>query len=90
MDPTPTSLTVPFVQEIAKEALTSVPERYVRPLHERPILSTTTPLPQVPIIDLSKLFSPDLKETELQNLHCACKEWGFFQVSHSPYLTNYW
>ncbi|KAK7368552.1 hypothetical protein VNO80_10579 [Phaseolus coccineus] len=80
MDPTPTSLTVPFVQEIAKEALTSVPERYVRPLHERPILSTTTPLPQVPIIDLSKLFSQDLKETELENLHCACKEWGFFQL----------
>jgi len=84
----PNSLTVPFVQEIAKEALTSVPERYVRPLHERPILSTTTPSPQVPVIDLSKLFSQDLKQTELENLHYACKEWGFFQVCHPPYLTK--
>ena len=78
----PTSLTVPFVQEIAKDALTRVPERYVRPLHERPILlsATTTPLPQVPVIDLSKLLSQDLKEPELEKLHYACKEWGFFQV----------
>ncbi|XP_020222833.1 protein SRG1 [Cajanus cajan] len=76
----PASLTVPFVQEIAKEALTSVPERYVRPYHERPILSTTTPLPQIPVIDLSKLLSQDLKGPELEMLHCACKEWGFFQL----------
>ncbi|KAL2343557.1 hypothetical protein Fmac_004842 [Flemingia macrophylla] len=75
----PTSLTVPFVQEIAKEPLTGVPERYVRPHHERPIISTTTPLPQVPVIDLSKLLSQDFEETELENLHYACKEWGFFQ-----------
>ncbi|WVZ22506.1 hypothetical protein V8G54_001050 [Vigna mungo] len=75
-----TSLTVPFVQELAKEALASVPERYVRPVHERPTLSTTTPLPQVPVIDLSKLFSHDLKEPELENLHSAAKEWGFFQL----------
>ncbi|XP_014508326.1 protein SRG1 [Vigna radiata var. radiata] len=75
-----TSLTVPFVQELAKEALASVPERYVRPVHERPTLSTTTPLPEVPVIDLSKLFSEDLKEAELENLHSAAKEWGFFQL----------
>ncbi|XP_020222832.1 protein SRG1 [Cajanus cajan] len=76
----PSSLNVPFVQEIAKEALARVPERYVRPLHERPIISTTTPLPQVPVIDLSKLLSQDFKGPELENLHYACKEWGFFQL----------
>ncbi|KAJ1430563.1 Non-heme dioxygenase N-terminal domain [Sesbania bispinosa] len=77
----PTSLAVPFVQEIAKEALTTVPERYVRPHHERPILcTTTTPLPQVPVIDLSKLLSQDLKGPELERLHHACKDWGFFQL----------
>ncbi|KAG4391182.1 hypothetical protein GLYMA_05G137500v4 [Glycine max] len=86
----PTSLTVPFVQEIAKDALTRVPERYVRPLHERPILlsATTTPLPQVPVIDLSKLLSQDLKEPELEKLHYACKEWGFFQLINHGVSTS--
>ncbi|KAJ1399930.1 Oxoglutarate/iron-dependent dioxygenase [Sesbania bispinosa] len=85
----PTSLTVPFVQEIAKEALTTIPERYVRPHHERPILcTTTTPLPQVPVIDLSKLFSQDLKEPELKQLHHACKDWGFFQLINHGVSTS--
>ncbi|KAK7319165.1 hypothetical protein RJT34_03883 [Clitoria ternatea] len=75
------SLTVPSVQEIAREGLKSVPERYVRPQHERPILSsTTTPLPQVPVVDLSKLLSQEFKQSELENLNYACKEWGFFQL----------
>ena len=78
----PSSLRVPYVQEIAKEALTGVPDRYVRPQHERPILCTTTPLHQVPVIDMSKLLSQDLKVPELEKLHFACKEWGFFQVCH--------
>ncbi|KAJ1399937.1 Oxoglutarate/iron-dependent dioxygenase [Sesbania bispinosa] len=69
------SLPVPSVQEIVKEALTTVPERYVRPHHERPILSNTTPLPQVPVVDFSKLLSQDHKEPELKKLHYACKDW---------------
>ncbi|KAJ1399934.1 Oxoglutarate/iron-dependent dioxygenase [Sesbania bispinosa] len=80
MEPT-TILRVPFVQEIAKEAQTTkVPDRYVRPHQERPILSPTTPLPQVPVIDLTKLLSQDHKGPELERLHHACKEWGFFQL----------
>ncbi|XP_057415545.1 oxoglutarate-dependent flavonoid 7-O-demethylase 1-like [Lotus japonicus] len=77
-----TSLAVPFVQELAKEKPTRVPERYVRPQNERPVLyySSTTPLPQVPVIDLSKLLSKDHKVPELERLHQACKEWGFFQL----------
>ncbi|XP_057750631.1 uncharacterized protein LOC130969072 [Arachis stenosperma] len=79
----PTSLLVPFVQELAKQASPNVPERYVRPQHERPTLSSTPnnhPLPQVPVIDFSKLLSQQHKEPELQNMHYACKHWGFFQL----------
>ncbi|KAJ1399939.1 Oxoglutarate/iron-dependent dioxygenase [Sesbania bispinosa] len=84
-----TAALVPSVQEIAKEALTKVPERYVRPHHERPILcTTTTPLPQVPVIDLSKLLSQDLKERELKQLHHACKDWGFFQLINHGVSTS--
>ncbi|KAJ1430554.1 Oxoglutarate/iron-dependent dioxygenase [Sesbania bispinosa] len=84
-----TAALVPSVQEIAKEALTKVPERYVRPHHERPILSTTTtPSLQVPVIDLSKLLSQDLREPELKQLHYACKDWGFFQLINHGVSTS--
>ncbi|XP_027343295.1 uncharacterized protein LOC113855864 [Abrus precatorius] len=84
----PTSLTVPLVQEIAKEGLAIVPERYVLPHNERPIISTTTPLPQIPVIDLSKLLSQNLKGSELEKLHYACKEWGFFQLINHGVSTS--
>ncbi|KAK7359521.1 hypothetical protein VNO77_01482 [Canavalia gladiata] len=83
------SLPVPSVQEIVKEGLKSVPERYIRPHHERPIFSSsTTPFPEIPVIDLSKLLSQDLKGSELEKLHHASKEWGFFQlINHG--VSNY-
>ena len=71
------SLVVPSVQELAKQPMTRVPERYVRPNQDPPIVSNTTSLPQVPVIDLNKLLSED--STELEKLDHACKEWGFFQ-----------
>jgi hypothetical protein len=76
------SILVPSVQELAKEPLTYVPERYVLPDQDTIVLSNTTSLPQIPVIDLGKLLSQDLnlKGHELEKLHYACKEWGFFQV----------
>ncbi|MED6193654.1 hypothetical protein PIB30_021629 [Stylosanthes scabra] len=76
------NISVPSVQEIAKDSLTAIPDRYVRPHHERPILSATATdiLPQVPVIDMAKLLSQHLNEPELDNLHHACKHWGFFQL----------
>ncbi|RHN42325.1 putative codeine 3-O-demethylase [Medicago truncatula] len=84
------SLIVPSVQEIVKEPLTRVPERYIRPHHDRPIISTTTPLLELPVIDLSKLLSQDLnlKEPELDKLHSACKEWGFFKLINHGVSTS--
>ncbi|XP_047147551.1 thebaine 6-O-demethylase-like [Vigna umbellata] len=72
----------PSVKELAKEALSKVPERYVLPNIDPPILFNTHSLSdQIPVIDLAKLFLPqELKPPELENLHLACKQWGFFQV----------
>ncbi|KAJ0082311.1 hypothetical protein Patl1_10278 [Pistacia atlantica] len=72
------SLPVPSVQEL----LTTVPPRYVHPHQDPPFVSNATLWPQVPVIDLKKLLSGDLTNSELDKLHRACKEWGFFQKSH--------
>ena len=76
-----TSLPVPLVQELAKETLDKVPERYVRPDQDPPIISDANhSLLQVPVIDMSNLFSQESGQSELEKLHLACKDWGFFQV----------
>ena len=77
------SIPVPCVQELAKETRSTVPPRYVRFPNEPPIISDTTSLPQVPVIDMQRLFSAEFKDTELEKLHYASKEWGFFQVNLS-------
>ncbi|XP_044495141.1 protein SRG1-like [Mangifera indica] len=74
------SLPVPCVQELAKEAHTTIPPRYVRTDLDPPLTADATFLPQLPVIDLQKLLSGDLTGSELDNLHIACKEWGFFQL----------
>ncbi|CAJ2648258.1 unnamed protein product [Trifolium pratense] len=73
-----TSLLVPSVQELAKQANIEVPEKYLQPNQDPIVVSNTTSLQQVPIIDLSKLLSEDTNE--LEKLDLACKEWGFFQL----------
>ena len=74
-----TSLLVPSVQELVKQPITNIPERYVHPNQDPIVVSNTNSLPQVPVIDLHKLLSDDA--TELQNFDHACRGWGFFQVS---------
>ncbi|KAF8008404.1 hypothetical protein BT93_K2170 [Corymbia citriodora subsp. variegata] len=78
------SLPVPSVQELAKEAMTEVPPRYIRTDLEHPFMNDDhgTSLLHVPVIDLSKLppGNGDLMESELEKLHSACRDWGFFQL----------
>ncbi|KAI3855847.1 hypothetical protein MKW92_037213 [Papaver armeniacum] len=79
------SLLAPSVQELAKQSLAEVPARYIRDDQETlgdNVTVTSTIDQSVPVIDLQKLLSPDpiIGELELERLHSACKEWGFFQV----------
>ncbi|KAL3739740.1 hypothetical protein ACJRO7_021071 [Eucalyptus globulus] len=88
MDPNLTklgsSLPVPNVQELTKEAIAEVPPRYVRTDQDHPLMDDDhgTLLLEVPVIDLNNLSSSDgnLREFELEKLHTACKDWGFFQL----------
>jgi hypothetical protein len=70
------------IMEITSILVPSVPERYILPNQETVVPSDSTSLPQVPVVDLAELLSQDLnlKGHELEKLHFACKEWGFFQV----------
>ncbi|KAA3476846.1 protein SRG1-like [Gossypium australe] len=77
------SLLVPSVQELAKKPLKEVPPRYVHD-EDSPIISHSNPLPQVPVIDMQKLSS----QQELEKLHYACKEWGFFQLINHGVRTS--
>lgn len=76
---------VACVKDLAKEELRKVPARYIRSDID-PIVSnnnnSSPSSPQVPIIDLSNLFSCDdnVKAAEVQKLHMASQDWGFFQV----------
>ena len=77
------TISVPSVQEMAKEVLGTVPLRYQRPDQDSPFTSIDTCSPpqlQVPVIDMLRLLSGDFMDVELEKLHHACKDWGFFQV----------
>ncbi|KAK4859030.1 hypothetical protein QYF36_025612 [Acer negundo] len=74
------TLAFPFVQELAKKPLTSVPPRYVHLDQDPPIVSLDSSSQQVPIIDMQRLLSEDFMDSELQKLDQACREWGFFQL----------
>ncbi|XP_062161277.1 oxoglutarate-dependent flavonoid 7-O-demethylase 1-like [Alnus glutinosa] len=81
-------LPVPCVQELAKEPLDTVPPRYVRPDQDPPIISTTSSLPQLPVIDLQSLLPNEFMDSELEKLHHTCKEWGFFQLINHGVSTS--
>ncbi|KAK4361273.1 hypothetical protein RND71_020225 [Anisodus tanguticus] len=75
------SLKVPNVQELAKQQLAAVISRYIHDDIEKLVLSCSAILlPQVPVIDMERLLDNGDDDSELQRLHFACKEWGFFQL----------
>nr|GMD08285.1 protein SRG1-like [Ipomoea batatas] len=74
------SLSVPSVQQLAKENPTVVPTRYIRDGIESP--APLFSAADFPVIDLQKLLSENSggDSSELEKLHLACKDWGFFQL----------
>lgn len=58
------SILAPSVQELAKQAISKVPEQYLQPNQE------------LPIINFDKLLCEDA--IKLESLDNACKEWGYF------------
>ncbi|MCL7034551.1 hypothetical protein MKW94_000705 [Papaver nudicaule] len=77
---------VPNVQELAKHTTSAeVPSRYICTDQDPVIINgawSAIDDEMVPTIDLGNLLSPEpiTRKSELDNLHSACKDWGFFQV----------
>ncbi|KAB1214025.1 Protein SRG1 [Morella rubra] len=71
------------VQELRKAMPTTVPERFVRDITERPTLAPTPSSPNdIPVVDFFKLIKGNKEEFhgEIVQLATACEKWGFFQV----------
>ncbi|KAF3666325.1 Protein SRG1 [Capsicum annuum] len=71
---------VPSVQEMAKKKLVTIPSRYVRDDQDHSVASSNK---EAPVIDMQRLINSndhDSMNIELQKLHFAAKEWGFFQL----------
>ncbi|MED6202942.1 hypothetical protein PIB30_110632, partial [Stylosanthes scabra] len=76
-----TSILVPSVQELAKQKISSVPQRYVvlPQQHEDLAVSEAHLALEIPVIDFQKLLSTEDRNSKLSNFHLACKDWEFFQ-----------
>ncbi|KAH9779428.1 hypothetical protein WN944_014436 [Citrus x changshan-huyou] len=75
------SLSVPCVQELAKNPTLVVPPRYIRPDQDATtIISDDALVSKLPVIDMQSLLSEESMDSELAKLDSACKEWGFFQM----------
>uniref|UniRef100_M0ZTW7 Leucoanthocyanidin dioxygenase n=1 Tax=Solanum tuberosum TaxID=4113 RepID=M0ZTW7_SOLTU len=73
---------VPSVQEMAKNKLVTIPSRYVRDNQDRSFVASSNNK-EVPVIDMQRLINSsdhDSMNLELNKLHFAAKEWGFFQL----------
>ncbi|KAI3994479.1 hypothetical protein MKX01_012736 [Papaver californicum] len=76
---------VPLVHELLKENITEIPNRYIRTNcvdHEDHHSDQSTANYNIPVIDVQVLLSGEsvLADSELEKLHSACQNWGFFQV----------
>lgn len=76
------------VQSLSDSGIRAIPERYIKPLTDRPGLKTCSKIEEhvdIPVVDLQNLFGKDLalREETLRCISSTCRDWGFFQaVNH--------
>ncbi|KAL0542710.1 hypothetical protein IC582_017784 [Cucumis melo] len=75
-----TSIIVPSVLELTKRAIPKIPLRYERLDQDPPIDPGRESGPSVPVVDIHGLAVGGSASPEIDKLHSACKEWGFFQI----------
>ncbi|XP_071705974.1 jasmonate-induced oxygenase 2-like [Rutidosis leptorrhynchoides] len=70
------------VQSLSESGQPVIPDRYIKPLTDRPSFTRSPPDLNIPIIDLAGLKNVDVtvREATLKEISIACRDWGFFQV----------
>nr|XP_043639535.1 jasmonate-induced oxygenase 2-like [Erigeron canadensis] len=70
------------VQLLSEAGYPVIPNRYVKPISERPSFDTKSNNLNIPIIDLFGLINGDRASQKviMDQISLACREWGFFQV----------
>lgn len=70
------------VQSLSDSGLGVIPERYVKPLGDRPSMVSSAADVDIPIINLGELYSDDdrVRANTISQINHACRDWGFFQV----------
>lgn len=80
------------VQSLSERCTDSIPDRYIKPISDRPSSAVLDDDANIPIIDLAGLCGdPEARASTLSQISEACNEWGFFQiVNHgvSPQLMD--
>uniref|UniRef100_A0A0A0KNP9 Non-haem dioxygenase N-terminal domain-containing protein n=1 Tax=Cucumis sativus TaxID=3659 RepID=A0A0A0KNP9_CUCSA len=66
---------------VEKSTKITIPQNFIRLDQEASTTSDPSTFPTPPIIDMSRLLSPQYSRSELLKLHSACIEWGLFQVT---------
>ncbi|KAE8647732.1 codeine O-demethylase [Cucumis sativus] len=65
---------------VEKSTKITIPQNFIRLDQEASTTSDPSTFPTPPIIDMSRLLSPQYSRSELLKLHSACIEWGLFQL----------
>lgn len=67
------------VQALSQTGVSTVPNRYVKPAHQRPVFNSNQSDAdmEIPVVDMSEVWG---KPKGLKRVRSACEEWGFFQV----------
>lgn len=71
------------LQEMVKKPIHSIPSRYL--VDQDAAISylpgeDSSPVAEIPVLDVKNLFDEENKISQLQKFHSACTEWGIFQV----------
>lgn len=67
------------VQALSQTGVPTVPNRYVKPPHQRPVINSdqTEADVEIPVVDMADMWG---KPEGIRRVRSACEEWGFFQV----------
>ncbi|KAJ7521794.1 hypothetical protein O6H91_19G068200 [Diphasiastrum complanatum] len=66
------------VKLLAEAGISQLPPKFIRPPHERNSIAQCSPH-HIPLLDLTHLHGHN-RHLLLEQLHTACKQWGFFRV----------